>query len=77
MSEALPVVYLARQGETAWSLSGHTGRPDLVLTEHANAMNAPSVSGEGPASWPVLARWPKLMTISSSGTLSDMRAVAR
>ena len=26
MSEVLPVVYLARHGETAWSLSGqHTG----------------------------------------------------
>ncbi len=34
MSEALPVVYLARHGETAWSLSGqHTGRTDLPLTQ--------------------------------------------
>jgi len=34
MSELLPVVYLARHGETAWSLSGqHTGRTDLPLTE--------------------------------------------
>jgi broad specificity phosphatase PhoE len=34
MSETLPVVYLARHGETAWSLSGqHTGRTDLPLTE--------------------------------------------
>jgi len=34
MSDALPVVYLARHGETAWSLSGqHTGRTDLPLTE--------------------------------------------
>jgi broad specificity phosphatase PhoE len=34
MSEALPVIYLARHGETAWSLSGqHTGRTDLPLTE--------------------------------------------
>src|SRR5712671_4551783 len=34
MSEALPVVYLARHGETAWSHSGqHTGRTDLPLTE--------------------------------------------
>jgi broad specificity phosphatase PhoE len=34
MSEMLPVVYLARHGETAWNLSGqHTGRTDLPLTE--------------------------------------------
>jgi broad specificity phosphatase PhoE len=33
MTEALPLVYLARHGETAWSLSGqHTGRTDLPLT---------------------------------------------
>lgn len=33
MSETLPVVYLARHGETAWSRSGqHTGRTDLPLT---------------------------------------------
>jgi probable phosphoglycerate mutase len=35
MSESLPIVYLARHGETAWSLSGqHTGLTDLPLTEH-------------------------------------------
>ena len=34
MSEALPVIYLARHGETVWSLSGqHTGLTDLPLTE--------------------------------------------
>jgi probable phosphoglycerate mutase len=34
MSEPLPVVYLARHGETAWSLSGqHTGLTDIPLTE--------------------------------------------
>ena len=33
MSEALPVVYLARHGDTAWTQSGqHTGRTDLPLT---------------------------------------------
>ena len=34
MSESLPIVYLARHGETAWSLTGqHTGLTDLPLTE--------------------------------------------
>ncbi|PYJ43952.1 MAG: histidine phosphatase family protein [Verrucomicrobia bacterium] len=34
MSEILPVLYLARHGETAWSLTGqHTGLTDLPLTE--------------------------------------------
>jgi probable phosphoglycerate mutase len=34
MSNALPVIYLARHGETAWSLTGqHTGLTDLPLTE--------------------------------------------
>ncbi|HTR61519.1 MAG TPA: histidine phosphatase family protein [Candidatus Binataceae bacterium] len=34
MSEKLPALYLARHGETAWSLSGqHTGRTDLPLTD--------------------------------------------
>jgi probable phosphoglycerate mutase len=34
MSEALATVYLARHGETAWSISGqHTGLTDLPLTE--------------------------------------------
>jgi broad specificity phosphatase PhoE len=34
MSKPLPVVYLARHGETAWSISGqHTGLTDLPLTD--------------------------------------------
>lgn len=34
MSETLPTIYVARHGETAWSLSGqHTGLTDLPLTE--------------------------------------------
>jgi broad specificity phosphatase PhoE len=34
MNAALPSAYLARHGETAWSLSGqHTGLTDLPLTE--------------------------------------------
>ena len=33
MAEGLPNVYLARHGQTAWSLSGqHTGRSDIPLT---------------------------------------------
>jgi probable phosphoglycerate mutase len=33
MSETLPVIYLARHGETAWTLSGqHTGLTDIPLT---------------------------------------------
>ena len=34
MNQILPSVYLARHGETAWTVSGqHTGRTDLPLTE--------------------------------------------
>ena len=34
MENELPIVYIARHGETAWSLSGqHTGLTDLPLTE--------------------------------------------
>jgi probable phosphoglycerate mutase len=34
MSETLPSIFLARHGETAWSLTGqHTGLTDLPLTE--------------------------------------------
>src|SRR5262245_44909643 len=35
MSEKLPQIFIARHGETAWSLTGqHTGRTDLPLTEN-------------------------------------------
>ena len=34
MSEPLPEIYLARHGETAWTISHqHTGRSDIPLTE--------------------------------------------
>src|SRR5689334_15027813 len=34
MSDSFPLIYLARHGETAWSLTGqHTGMTDLPLTE--------------------------------------------
>ncbi|MGO9110329.1 MAG: histidine phosphatase family protein [Thermoguttaceae bacterium] len=42
MDEILPVLYLARHGETVWSVSGqHTGLTDLPLTERGerNARN--------------------------------------
>jgi broad specificity phosphatase PhoE len=38
MSDALPLTYLARHGETAWTISRqHTGRTDLPLTEQGEA----------------------------------------
>jgi bisphosphoglycerate-dependent phosphoglycerate mutase len=38
MSDALPIVYLARHGETAWTISRqHTGLTDLPLTAQGEA----------------------------------------
>ena len=45
MPDALPSIYLARHGETAWSLSGqHTGVTDLPLTARGE-QNARSLAG--------------------------------
>ena len=45
MHSMLPLLYLARHGETAWSLSGqHTGRTDLPLTERGE-QNARRLGG--------------------------------
>ena len=38
MRETLPIIYLARHGETAWTLSGqHTGLTDLPLTDRGES----------------------------------------
>jgi broad specificity phosphatase PhoE len=45
MPDALPSIFLARHGETAWSLSGqHTGVTDLPLTTRGE-QNARSLAG--------------------------------
>jgi broad specificity phosphatase PhoE len=39
MSQTFPIIYLARHGETAWTITGqHTGRTDLPLTERGEEM---------------------------------------
>lgn len=48
MSDTLPVIYLARHGETAWNLTGqHMGRIDMPLTSGASATLAGSGNGCG------------------------------
>lgn len=45
MNPALPVIYLARHGETAWTVTGqHTGLTDIPLTERGE-QNARQLAG--------------------------------
>ena len=63
-------MYLARHGETPWSLAGqHTGLKDVQLTKHGDH-NAPP----GYASCPVSNRREKWIAIWSSGTTTMMKA---
>lgn len=51
MSANLPATYLARHGETAWTITGqHTGRTDLPLTERGrqNAQRLGELIGDDP-----------------------------
>jgi broad specificity phosphatase PhoE len=52
MTVALPVVYLARHGETEWTVSGqHTGRTDIPLTAHGE-LEAQHLAGRlGQIAW--------------------------
>ena len=51
MSELLPEVFLARHGETEWTITRqHTGRTDLRLTGAVRTMHEASPSGSG--AWP-------------------------
>ena len=46
MSESLPEVFLARHGETEWTVAGrHTGQTDLRLTGAVRTMHEVSRSG--------------------------------
>jgi hypothetical protein len=82
MSEVLPVLYVARHGETAWSLSGqHTGLIDLPLTpngernaqrlgERLKGMTFAKVFTS-----PLL--WPRLILIWWNGTTVNMKGGGR
>jgi broad specificity phosphatase PhoE len=75
MSEALPVVYLARHGETAWTLSGqHTGRAELPLTERGERNAALSASGCG--DWPLSRSSPVPCSARSAPALASFGVAA-
>jgi len=62
MSRTFPIIYLARLGETAWTINGqHTGLTDLPLTE-VGECNAP---------------WLKLTVTWSNGIMANTRAASR
>ena len=61
MDESLPEVYLARHGETAWSLEGrHTGRTDIPLTKRGERKRGCCGDGSrgspSPRSWSARSR---------------------
>src|SRR5438874_5361525 len=92
MNQVLQIVYLARHGETAWTLSGqHTGLTDLPLTERGErnarrleerlrglsfAKVFTSPLQRASASWLALELSLKSTRIWSNGTMVSMRGTA-
>ena len=53
MSDKLPKIYLARHGDTEWSLSGqHTGVTDIPLTPTVRRTPAAGRTAQGSATSP-------------------------
>ena len=46
-SEELPIIYLARHGETAWSLNGPTHGTHRFTADRARGAQCPKTSGTG------------------------------